>query len=195
MTADRKATPPPAPRRVVVVGTTGSGKTTFARAVAATIDAPHTELDALNWEANWTPAAPDVFRARAAELVVTPSWVIDGNYGHVRDLVWGSADTWIWLDYPMPLIMRRLLARTSRRIWRKEQLWNGNRETFATQFLSRDSLFVWAWKSHWRRRREYPVRLREPAYAHLDVYRLRTPAESDRWLNELRRRLRGQPAF
>jgi adenylate kinase family enzyme len=194
MTAGRQGLPQPAPRRVVVVGTTGSGKTTFAREVAAIIDAPHTELDALFWEPGWTPAEPEVFRARALQIVVTPAWVIDGNYGPVNDLVWGHADTFVWLDYPMPLVMRRLLARSFRRSWTGEELWNGNRERFTTQFLSRDSLLLWACQTHWRRRREYPDRLRLPAFAHLDVHRLYRPDDTDRLLRELRRRCHAQAA-
>jgi adenylate kinase family enzyme len=192
MTAERSGRPQPAPRRVVVVGTTGAGKTTFAREVAAIIGAPHTELDALYWEPGWTEATLEDFRARASELVAAPAWVVDGNYGQVRDLVWGSADTWVWLDYPMPLIMRRLFVRSFRRGWTKQQLWNDNQERLAGQFLSRDSLFIWAWKTHWRRRREYPQQLREPAYAHLDVLHFRRPEETERWLRALRRRLRKQ---
>lgn len=192
MTADRQGMPQPAPRRVVVVGTTGSGKTTFARAVAAIIDAPHTELDALYWEPGWKEATLEDFRARASELVVAPTWVVDGNYGQVRDLVWGHADTWVYLDYPMPLILQRLFVRSLRRGLRREHLWNGNHERLSSQFFNRDSLFLWAWKTHWRRRREYPQHLREPAYAHLDVHRFHAPRESDRWLRALRQRLRQQ---
>jgi adenylate kinase family enzyme len=175
------------PSRVVVVGTTGSGKTTFAREVAAVIGGTHTELDSLYWEPGWQEAQLEDFRARATAAVATASWAIDGNYRQVADIVWSSADTLVWLDYPMPLIMRRLFVRSFRRGWTKQQLWNGNQERLATQFFSRDSLFVWAWKSHWRRRREYPKHLALPLFAHLAVHRLRRPHQAQRWLDELRR--------
>ena len=51
-------------QRIVVVGTTGSGRTTFAQQIATLIDAPHVELVALSWELDWTQAAAPVFRAR-----------------------------------------------------------------------------------------------------------------------------------
>ena len=50
-----------------------------------------------------------------------------GNYRNLRDSTWGRADTVVWLDYPLPLIMGRLLRRTVRRIVTQEELWRGNR--------------------------------------------------------------------
>ena len=44
------------PRRIAVIGTTGSGKTSFSKRVAATLSAPRIELDALYHEPGWTPA-------------------------------------------------------------------------------------------------------------------------------------------
>jgi ethanolamine utilization protein EutP (predicted NTPase) len=51
-------------KRIVVVGSTGSGKSTLAQQLAERMNAPHIELDALHWEPNWTPAAPEVFMQR-----------------------------------------------------------------------------------------------------------------------------------
>lgn len=186
MQPDARAPHDPLPRRIAVVGTTGSGKTTFARDAAAIIGGAHTELDALFWEPEWTEATVEDFRSRAAVAVAAERWAIDGNYRQVADIVWSSADTLVWLDYPMPLVMRRLFVRSLRRGWSGQQLWNGNRERLATQFFSRDSLFIWAWKTHWRRRREYPKHLALPLFSHLAVHRLRRPDEAQRWLNALR---------
>ena len=47
--------------RVVVVGTSVSGKTTLARSLAGKLGVPHVELDSLYWEADWRTASPDVF--------------------------------------------------------------------------------------------------------------------------------------
>jgi adenylate kinase family enzyme len=182
-----RATPPDASMlgavpRIVVVGTTGSGKTTLAGQLAAHLHVPHIELDALHWGPGWTPAAPDVFRKRVAAAVQGDAWVTDGNYRVVRDVVWDRAAAVVWLDYPLPVILWRLLRRTLRRVLTREQLWNGNREQFGTAFLSRESLFVWAVQTHQRRRRHLAADFAADRYRHLKLVRLRSPGAAQHWL-------------
>ena len=172
-------------QRLIVVGATGAGKTTLAQRAAARLGCPCVELDALFWGPGWTPAARDVFRARVAEALAGERWAAGGNYGQARDIVWRRADTLVWLDYPLPLVLGRLLRRTLRRILTREVLWSGNRETWRAQFLSRESLFLWALHSHPRQRRDYPVLLAQPEYAHLQAWRLRSPAAAELWLRAL----------
>lgn len=172
----------PPGRRIVVVGTTGSGKTTMARRLAAGLGYPHVELDALHWEANWTPAPVAVFRARVRKAIRAPCWVVDGNYGKVRDVLWPAADTIVWLDYPLPVILVRLLCRTLRRSLLREELWAANREDLWRALFSRDSILLWALKTYRRRRREYPDLFARPEHRHLTVIRLRSPGAAEVWL-------------
>ena len=175
-------------QRIVVVGTTGSGKTTVAGRLERILGISHVELDSLNWEPNWTSLAeidPDRFRQRVREAVSVQAWVVDGSYSVVRDLVWPKATMLVWLDYPLRLILWRLLLRTLRRIVTKEVLWSGNQESFHTQFFSRQSLFLWLLQTHPRRRRTYPGLLAQPEHAHLQVVRLYSPSETERWLRRI----------
>lgn len=169
-------------RRVAVIGTTGSGKTTLAGQIAARIGAPHVELDALYWDAGWREAPPEVFRARVDAALAGPGWATDGNYSKVRDIVWGRATNVAWLDYPLPLVLWRLTWRTLRRAAIGQELWNGNRERLREHFMSRESLLLWALKTHHRNRAKYPPLFRQPEYAHLRVVRLRSPRETRAWL-------------
>lgn len=179
--------------RIAVVGTTGAGKTTLASRLANLLGYPHIELDALNWGPGWTPAPVELFRERAAQQAAWDRWVCDGNYSVLRPIIWGRADTLVWLDYPLVVVLWRLWRRTWRRAITQEELWNGNRERFRSAFLSRDSLFLWALQTHRRRRREYPAALKDPAYAHLQAIRLRTPQATRRWLETLEKRGPSQP--
>lgn len=172
-------------RRVAVVGVSGSGKTTLARALAARLDVPHVELDALHHGPGWTEASADELRAAvlAALERFLDGWVVDGNYQEkIGDLVVERADTVIWLDPSLPLIVWRLGRRSAGRIVRRTELWNGNRETIRNTLFSRDSLLVYAVKSHGRHRRHQPKRL---ARVEARLLHLRGPAEVKRWLADL----------
>jgi len=171
-------------QRISVVGTIGSGKTTFARKTSTLLGVPNVELDALHWEPDWAEAPNDLFRARVKQSLQGNSWVVDGNYHQVRDIVWSQADTVVWLDYPFRTIIGRLAMRTLRRILTHEQLWNGNQEHIRGLF-SRDSVFMWALRTYRRRRRQYPILLSRPENLHLRVVRLRSPREATEFLSEL----------
>jgi adenylate kinase family enzyme len=180
---DRWNPSPVAPKpRIAIVGDSGSGKTTLARRLAGRLEVPHVELDAIHWGPGWTPSPEATFRRRVAEALGGEAWVTDGGYSAVRDIVWGRADTLVWLDYALPVTIWRLTRRTLRRVATGEALWNGNRETLRGCFFSRDSLFLWLLKTHGKRRRQYPLVLRQPEYAHLRVFRHRSPRETERWL-------------
>lgn len=167
-------------QRVVIVGTSGAGKTTLARRLAGELDAAFIELDALHWLENWTPN-PE-FAAHVAEALEAERWVVDGNYSRrVQDNILSRADTLVWLDYSVGTKLWWLVQRTSRRLISRETLWHGNRETLSGILFSRESLFVWFFKSHWSQRRRYGALLAEPP-EHLTAYRLYKPIEAERLL-------------
>ncbi|MBA3851306.1 MAG: adenylate kinase [Chloroflexi bacterium] len=173
-------------RRVVVVGTSAVGKTTFARRLAAILGVPHVELDALHWEPGWQEADPEVFRDRVrAAVEATEAWVVDGGYSRVRPIVWGAADTVVWLDFPLPTILLRLSRRTLARVISREEIWNGNRERWRTAFASRESLYWWVLTTHRGRSRRMTQALASPEYRHIRAVRLRSPRRAERWLQDL----------
>jgi adenylate kinase family enzyme len=171
--------------RIVVVGTPGAGKTTLAQQLAATLAYSFIELDALFWGPNWTPSPPERFRQVVADALAAPQWAVGGNYSVARDIIWRRADTFVWLDYALPLVLWRLFRRTLQRVVTREELWAGNRETWRSQFWSRDSLFLFAIRTHHQRRRRFPAELAQPEYAHLTALRFRHPRETVRWLQQV----------
>lgn len=172
-------------RRIAVVGTSGSGKTTLAQQLALRLGIPHVELDALHWGPNWTPTPLEAFRERTAQALSGEAWTTDGNYSAVRDIVWSRAETVVWLDYSLPVILGRVIRRTLRRSVMREELWNDNRERFWRAFCGRDSIILWTLHSYRRRRREYPILFRQLEYTQLSVVHLRSPRASRDWLNAL----------
>ena len=174
-----------AANRFVVVGTTGAGKTTLARRIAEALDLPHIELDAYRYGPNWTEKPDDVVKELLRQALQGDAWVTDGNYRVLRDVVWTKATTLVWLDYPIYVVMWRLWWRTLRRTVFRQELWNGNRESFRQHFFSRESLFLWALQTHWLRRQTIPSALAQPEYIHLEVVHLRSPRAANKWLKTL----------
>jgi adenylate kinase family enzyme len=169
-------------QRVAVIGTSCSGKTTFARHLASKLNERHIELDSIHWGRNWTPTPKEEFRTLVSHAVAPDRWVLDGNYGSVRDIVWARATTLIWLNYPFRVVGGRALSRTVGRIISREELWSGNRESFRISFLSSDSILWWVATTYHRRRREYPLLFKDPAYQHLQVITIHSPADAERLL-------------
>jgi len=171
--------------RIVVIGTSGSGKTTMAGQLAARRGLRHIELDALFWDAEWTPAPHAVFRERLLAALPDDGWVVDGNYSQVRDILWGRANTVVWLDYSLPVVLARVTRRTFSRMVTRETLWNGNRERLRDTLFSRESILLWALTSYRRNRRTYVALLAQPDYRRLSVIHLRSPRAADEWLARL----------
>ncbi len=165
--------------RIVVVGTSCAGKTTLAKKIACALELPHVELDAVHWRPGWEPSPPEEFRASMSKALVGDRWVVDGNYSVVRDIVWSRANTLIWLNYSFPVIFRRALARTLRRVFTGEELFSGNRESFRLAFLSADSILVWVLKTYRRRRKEYPKLFKEEMFSHLRIIELKNQSAAD----------------
>jgi len=169
-------------RRVTVAGISGSGKSTVSRVLAERLGVPWVELDGLHHGPNWTEASADELRARVAgALAAAPDgWVVDGNYRQkLGDLVLAQADTFVWLEPPLHLSLRRLAKRTWRRWRRREELWHGNRERLRNM-LGPKGLFPWTVRSYLRHKREIPQAL--AANTHLRVVHLRSAAALDAFL-------------
>jgi adenylate kinase family enzyme len=169
-------------RRIAVVGVSGNGKTTFARRLAARLEVPYTELDRLNHLPGWVEAdADDLHREVEAAMSRSEGWVLDGSYmGKLGDLILRRADTIVWLDQPLWVVLPRLVKRAVKDIITKRDLFNGNRQTWRYAFWGRDSLVGYAIRQHSRRRHVWPPRFaRVPG---LEVVRLRSPRDVERWL-------------
>ena len=163
------------------MGISGNGKTTVSRALAQRLDAPYVELDAIYHQPGWQQLSRDEFRARVDEVTQGETWVVDGSYvDFVGDIVLGRADTAVWLDQPLPLVLWRLSRRAVRDIRSGRELFNGNRQTWRYAFFHREGLVPYAASSHRRRRRVWPGLF--AGFPNLELVRLRSPDEVERWL-------------
>ncbi len=173
--------------RILILGRTGSGKTTLARELAGLVDVPHVELDSLYFGPSFSTAPLPVLRERTSAAIAGERWVTDGNKKAVRDLVWPRADTVVWLDYPVAVSLWRLGRRA---VWRTSKIKaeasgaspSSSSSSVPRQMLSAAKGVLTALRSHRGQRREYPLMFARPENQHLAVVRLRSPRATRRWL-------------
>lgn len=176
------------PRRIAVVGNSGSGKTALAAKIAVRLGCPHIELDAIHHRENWTPIERDEMRRIVAGHLEDDSWVIDGNYASlVQDLVFAAADTVAWLDLPRRVVMLSVTRRTMGRMARRRELWNGNRERFSNLFRTQpeENIILWSWTQHEKYRQQYLAATEDTANSHLDWVRLESRRAVREWVSSL----------
>jgi adenylate kinase family enzyme len=174
-------------RRIVVIGTSGAGKTYVARALATRLGLTYIENDAIIWRADWQPAPRDEVVAAFDAATRDDRWAIDGNLAgsHREDqLVLARCDTIVWLDLPRREVFASIIRRTLQRAWSREPLFHGNVERWQ-QVLSRDSMIWWSVKTFARRRRAYRALFADPRRADKIRIRLGSRAHVDGWLASL----------
>lgn len=159
----------------------------MARELAHRLGVPWIELESLFHRLSRSDSgAPDSgeFRRRVAEAVARREWVIDGNFSSVRDLVWGSADTVVWLDLPRWQVMARVVRRSVARVVLHTDLWNARRETWRNlvPFGGGESMIAWAWTRYPLYSKRYSAAMADPRWSALRFVRLRTPGEVEAFL-------------
>jgi len=175
--------------RVLILGTSCSGKSTLAEQIARARDVPFVELDALNWLPNWeglnvtdTPR----LRRRFAEATAGDAWVVAGSYTeHAQATFWPRVTNIVWLDMRMPLLLSRVLRRSWTRHRTQELLWGTNRENFWGHLKiwnKDDSLIWWVVTTHHPKRKRLLDVVTDPQWSGIDIIRLRTPQAVDQFV-------------
>jgi len=173
------------PKRIAIIGDSCSGKTTLAQTLGKNLGLKHVELDSLFWEPNWKEAELDVFKNRIQEALAGNSWVVDGNFGKVRDVIWDRAELVVWLDFPLSKILARFFMRSLKRSLKREVLWNGCRENLKNSIFQKNSLLMWILKSNSRKRIEYSQLIRSNAYPSIDFRHLKSDADVRAFIHSL----------
>jgi len=99
-------------QRVLVMGSSGSGKSTFARRLSEITGLPFVSLDGLFWKPGWVKSDTAEFRERLTEVALQPHWIMDGNFpSHLVELRRDACDTVIWFDLPRRTCMLGIMKR------------------------------------------------------------------------------------
>ena len=176
--------PTPSPR-VVIIGSSCAGKSTFARQLAAAKGCTRIELDELFWSKNWTPKPQSEFLQLVEAASAAQEWVAAGNYSPARSVLWARATTIVWLNYSLPLVLWRGIKRTIKRTALGEVLFHGNRESSRRSFLSKESILWWIVSTYYRRRLEFEALRTSAQYSHVQWLEARHPAATAEILRSL----------
>jgi adenylate kinase family enzyme len=128
-------------RKILVAGQ--GGKSVLARAVAADLDLPYVELDALSYLPNWVSRPKDEFRELVQKTLEDnpDDWVIVGNYGaDLQGMIAEKAETVIYVNMPWSLMFWRIFWRSVARARDRQLICGDNVESWRQTFFSRDSL-------------------------------------------------------
>lgn len=168
------------PHRILIAGVTGSGKSTFAAELAGVLDVPYTEIDGLYHGPNWVPRPQ--FLDEVDALVARDSWITEWQYRPARERLLDRAQLLVWLDFPFPVTLRRIVRRTVRRRVRREILWHGNIEPPLHSFFTAPDDNVVRWSISTRNKYRELVPVVAERRPELLVVRLTGPAEARRWV-------------
>ena len=174
-------------QRINVVGTSSSGKSTFARRLASILGCPHVELDRLFWKPGWQQATPDEFQNDLRQSLSGDRWIIDGNYNTTQPIQHEQLTMVVWLDYSMALTLSRAFRRAIQRSWTGQEVWpdTGNRESFRRNFASLDSVLIWTLTSFRPNRKKYLAMMKKPELSLIEFIRLRHPRQTETFLQAL----------
>ena len=172
-------------KRINVVGTSASGKTTFSIRLAQKLKLTYIELDDLFWLDDWQESTDTAFfqKIQAKLDQAKSGFVIDGNYTRTTQIKWRDIDTVIWLDIPFYINLYQSIQRAVRRAVFRHRLWesSNNRESFSKMF-SRDSIIWWMIKTHQKNRQQYITMINDPQYSHIRFIHLKSRKDIDEFL-------------
>lgn len=99
-------------QRVMIIGISSAGKSTFARALASRTGLPVVHLDREFWQPGWVMSKREEFWPKVSAFAAAEQWIMDGNYGSSLHLRLPRADTVLWFDYPRLKCLRRAIWRS-----------------------------------------------------------------------------------
>lgn len=168
-------------RRVLVIGSGGSGKSTVATQLGEVLNLEVSHLDKLYWRAGWVKPEPGEWIRTVTDLIERDSWIIDGNYSGTLELRLQRCDTIVFLDLSRVLCMWRIVKRFfAYRGAARPDVAEGCGEKLDFEFVS------WVWNYHRRSRPKVIRLLRE--HGGKQIFWLRSRSDVSRFLSQFERR-------
>lgn len=175
-------------KRINVVGTSGSGKSTFSKKLADALNVQYIEMDQIYWKKNWSEPEDETFFKELHKALEQDSWVLDGNYTRTNTIKWDRCDTVIWLDYSFLRTFSQIIFRSISRALTQKELWlgTGNRESFRRSFFSKESVILWMITNYKKNRVKYKKIMQSNDYPHITFLHIKSPLEANKIINSIK---------
>ena len=173
--------------KINVIGTSGSGKSTFAKHLAKKLNYLLIEMDEIFWEKDWKHLNDEDFKSQLKiRLDSNENWVLDGNFSRTTEVKWKEVDTIIWIDYSFPRTLFQAIRRAFQRIYSQKELWpdTGNKESL-TRLFSKESIVLWTIQTYHQKKKRYSELFIDTEYKHVNIIRLQSPKECKTYLSQL----------
>ena len=166
-------------KKVLVIGCSGAGKSTFAKRIASKTALRYIATDPFYWGSDWKLVSDEKVLERVYRATSEETWILDGNFDSERKMVWQRADTIIWLDYSFLQVLTQVTRRNLALWLSQNPTWSGNRMTWKRAWSGiRHSV-----KSHRRKRLIYPDYL--ASLDDIQVLHFTKSQEAEAWLTTL----------
>ena len=175
--------------RIWVRGVSCSGKTRVSKMLCRHFGLKHIELDEFYWLPDWKERDTDEFADLVKQATPSDNWVMDGNYEKLARYLTSIPDLMIWLNYPLYIVIWRCIKRTFWRIFSREYVCNGNRETLRHQFTKDGSMLYWVLTTYRRRRQK----LEEHRLAGHNIIEIKHPKEVNALIDDVMRSIASYP--
>lgn len=176
-------------KKINIIGTSASGKSTFSELLATELDYPLIEMDRLFWKANWQESSDEEFFSELQQAMAGKTWVLDGNYSRTNFIKWPNVDTVIWIDYSFGRTVFQAFKRAISRIVNKTELWGkkGNVETFRRTFCSKKSIILWTLTNYWSNKKRYENLFLDPNLSHINFIKITNPKMANTFIQQIKR--------
>jgi adenylate kinase family enzyme len=165
-------------RKILVIGSGGAGKSTFARRLGTTLDLEVIHLDLLYWRPNWVEPSEQEWMQMVEGILARDSWIMDGNYASTLEVRVEACDTVIFLDIPRLVCLWRVIKRVIQyRNKRRPDMAEGCPEKIDLKFMS------WVWNYPKRNRPKIVKLLDQNSYDKKVVW-LRSNLEAEAFLKQ-----------
>ncbi len=168
-------------KRIMIIGSGGSGKSRLAARLGVILELPVYHLDRLFWHPGWQETPRDEWRAIQERIAAQPRWIVDGNYSGTLEVRLAACDTVIWLDLPTWVCLLGALERYLRYRGR-------TRPDMGEECTERLNWAYLGWiRSYRRRRRPRVLQALQSLDLSKEAIVLHSRREIDRWLQEIAR--------